>query len=98
MSKQITKDDVIKLAQLAKLQLTDDEIEAYTKDLSGIFEYINMLSDIDTEGLEPTSQVTGLTNVMRADVVAQNQVAPPEDLLAGAPESEDGYVKVKRMI
>ena len=59
--------DVRKLARLCKLRLTDEEIGRYQNDLSAILEYVNVLQNVDISGLEPTSQVTGLTNVVRAD-------------------------------
>ncbi len=97
MSKKLTTDDVAKLAQLAKLQLTDEELKSYLVDLQAIFGYVDMLADVNTDGLEPTSQVTGLTNVMRPDVVVANGPAP-NVLLAGVPEREKDYIKVRRMI
>ena len=97
MSKPLTRVDVAKLAQLARLQLTDEELDTYVAELQAILGYIDMLSDADTTGLEPTSQVTGLTNVMRPDTV--NDAGPkPDELRAGVPEREDDYIKVKRMI
>ena len=97
MSKKLSKEQVVHLARLAKLELSEDEIEKYQEDLSSILEYFEMLQDVDTTGLEPTSQVSGLTNVMRQDAV-QEQKASPESLLMGAPRSQDGYIKVHRMI
>ena len=97
MPKLLTKDEITALARLAKLSLTDAEIEQYQKELSSILEYVALLSDADTEGLQPTSQVTGLTNVMREDKVME-LTATPDDLLSGAPDSDGRYLKVKRMI
>lgn len=94
---QLTKEEVLKLAKLARLRLTDEEVDKYTEELGEILTYVELLSNVDTDGLKPTNQVTGLENVYRADVV-QDYSAQPDLLLKGAPSSKDGYIKVKRMI
>ena len=94
---QITKSDVFKLASLARLTLTDDEIEKYTKEIAMIFHYIDKLQSINTEGLEPTYQVTGLSTVVRADEVVDYGASQTE-LLKNAPDTEDRLFKVKRMV
>ena len=94
---ELTREDVLKLARLARLDLTDEEVEAYRKQLSEVLRYVAQLDQVDTTGLEPTTQVTGLKNVMREDQVADYGVSP-EDLLKLAPHTQDGLIKVKRMI
>jgi len=89
--------DVRKLARLCKLRLTDKEIERYQNDLSAILEYVNILQNVDITGLEPTSQVTGLTNVVRADVEIDYGTTPKE-LMKNAPAITDNQFKVKRII
>lgn len=93
----LTRDDVLKLARLARLTITDDEIEKYRKELSEILKYVEQLQQTDVTGLEPTSQVTGLKNVMREDIV-EDYGTTPDDLLRLAPKTEDRQIKVKRMI
>ena len=68
MSK-LSRDAVLKLAQLSRLKLTDEEIERFREELSSILDYVEVLDKVDTKGLEPTYQVTGLRNVMRRDEV-----------------------------
>src|SRR4051812_44132427 len=68
MSK-LTREDVLKLARLARLQLSDEEVEEYSSELSQILEYVEQLGTVDVTGLQPTNQITGLTNVMRPDEV-----------------------------
>jgi aspartyl-tRNA(Asn)/glutamyl-tRNA(Gln) amidotransferase subunit C len=94
---QLTRDEVLKLARLARLELTEEEVEAYRVQLSDILAYVEQLQDADVEGLEPTTQVNGLKNVTRKDSVIDYGVSPA-DLLRGAPKSQDGLIKVKRMI
>lgn len=94
---QLSRDDVLKLASLARLSLSDDETLQYQKELSAILGYIEQLSAVDTDGLAPTNQVTGLTNVMRQDEV-QSYGYDPRDLLHNVPSTEKQQIKVKRMI
>jgi aspartyl-tRNA(Asn)/glutamyl-tRNA(Gln) amidotransferase subunit C len=94
---ELTRDDVLKLARLARLDLTDEEVEAFRKELSAILEYVAQLNDADVAGLEPTTQVTGLKNIMREDQVADYGVSR-DDLLRLAPKTQDGQIKVNRMI
>ena len=94
---QLTRDDVLKLAQLARLALTDDEVAEFEKELNDVLQYIEQLKDVDVTGLQPTAQVTGLANVMREDQVIDYGVSN-EDLLRLAPASQDAQIKVKRMI
>lgn len=96
MSK-LTKDAVLKLAQLSRLKLTDDEIERFSVELSSILDYVQMLDEVDVEGLEPTYQVTGLKNVMRSDEVKDYQ-AKPADLLKSAPSLEKNQFRVRRVL
>jgi aspartyl-tRNA(Asn)/glutamyl-tRNA(Gln) amidotransferase subunit C len=94
---ELSRDDVLKLARLARLDLTDEEVEAFRKELSAILEYVAQLDSADVSGLEPTTQVTGLKNVMREDTVVDYGVSR-EDLLRLAPNMQDGHLKVNRMI
>lgn len=97
MSKKITKDDVVSLAKLAQLKLTEEEVGIYQKELSAILSYIDKLSEADTSGLKPTYQVSGLQNVTRKDEIG-SQLATSEELLSLAPDRENDYIKVRRMI
>jgi aspartyl-tRNA(Asn)/glutamyl-tRNA(Gln) amidotransferase subunit C len=89
--------DIRKLARLCRLRLTDDEVARYQNELSEILAYVEQLQDVDVAGLEPTSQVTGLMNVVRDDELIDYGVTP-SDLLKNAPKQQDGQFKVKRMI
>jgi aspartyl-tRNA(Asn)/glutamyl-tRNA(Gln) amidotransferase subunit C len=94
---KLTREDVLKLAQLARISLSDDEVEEFSEELSAILQYVEQLSNVDVSGLDPTNQVTGLTNVMRDDEVKDYGYAPA-DLLKTAPHVQDNQLKVKRMI
>ena len=94
---KLSRDDILKLARLARLRLSDDEVSTYQKELTAILEYVAHLDAADTTGLEPTYQVTGLTNVTRPDVV-KDYGATQEALLKNVPQREGAYIKVRRMI
>ncbi len=94
---KLTREDILKLAQLARLGLTDEEVDSFKVELSEILQYVEQLSGADVAGLEPTSQVTGLTNVTRPDEV-HDYGYQPLDLLKNVPETQDNLIKVKRMI
>jgi len=93
----LSREEVLKLAQLARLSLTDEEVEEYRKELSEILQYVEQLQAVDIDGLKPTNQVTGLTNVMRDDIV-KDYGYKPKDLLKNVPRVQDDMIKVKRMI
>ncbi|HET6924591.1 MAG TPA: Asp-tRNA(Asn)/Glu-tRNA(Gln) amidotransferase subunit GatC [Candidatus Saccharimonadales bacterium] len=93
----LSRDDVLKLASLARISLDDDEVEALSHDLTTILQYVEQLQTIDVDGLEPTNQVSGLTNVMRDDAIIDYGYAP-KDLLKNVPQVQDDLLKVKRMI
>src|SRR5690242_3202505 len=94
---KLSREDVLKLARLSRLSLTDDEIEQFQTEISEILAYVEQLSEVDTKGLEPTSQVTGLTNVMRPDEEIDYRTTQ-DDLLKNAPATEKKQFKVKRVL
>ncbi len=94
---KLTREDVLKLAQLARLELSDAEIEEYRNELSDILQYVEHLQSVDIDGLEPTQQVTGLTNVTREDAIADYGYEP-KDLQKNLPDVDNNEIKVKRMI
>ncbi len=96
MSK-LTREDVLKLAALSKLRLSDAEIEKFRSELTEILDYVEVLNKADTKGLVPTYQVTGLTNVTRPDKT-KDYSAKPVDLLKNAPAVEANQFKVKRVL
>ncbi|PIS03986.1 Asp-tRNA(Asn)/Glu-tRNA(Gln) amidotransferase GatCAB subunit C, partial [Candidatus Peregrinibacteria bacterium CG10_big_fil_rev_8_21_14_0_10_44_7] len=93
-----TKEQVEKVAKLARLNLTPDELNKFADQLSSIFEHVDILSEVDTDGTQPTSQVTGLTNVMRDDEV-DSDFCSKDELLAVTPlPVERGQIKVKKVL
>lgn len=94
---KLTRADVLKLAKLARLHLSDEEVEQFTSEISAILGYVQQLQRVDTTGLEPTYQVSGLKNAMRKDEIKDYGVSH-EALLKNVPALEGDHIKVKRMI
>lgn len=93
----LSRDDIVKLAALARLDLSDEEIQEYSSELTAILQYVEQLQNVDITGLSPTNQVNGLTNVMREDEIVDYGYAAHE-LLQNVPQTEGDQIKVKRMI
>ena len=96
MSK-ISRDEMAKVAKLARIELSDVELAGMAVEVSSILDFVETIQNTDTAGIEPTSQVTGLKDVWREDEIKKSKISP-KDLLAGAPEILDGYVKVKKVL
>lgn len=94
---KLSRSDVLKLARLARLHLSDEEVETFQKEISAILGYVEQLQQADLKDVEPTYQVTGLKDVMRPDEVKEYGVSPAE-LLKNAPATENGHIKVKRVL
>jgi aspartyl-tRNA(Asn)/glutamyl-tRNA(Gln) amidotransferase subunit C len=94
---KLSRDDVLKLASLSKLRLSEAEIERLRAELSEILNYVEILDEVDSEGLKPTYQVTGLKNVMREDEL-ETYGYETADLLKNVPAVQDGQFKVKRVL
>lgn len=91
---KLTREQVLHVAKLARLGLTEKEIEKFQRELSSILDYVEMLNEVKTDGIEPTSQVTGLANVIRKDETRKRW--DPKRLLECSPlEIERNQIKVK---
>lgn len=96
MSK-ITTDEVHRIARLAQIAITDDEAKELAKQLGDILTYVEQLDAVDTTGLQPTYQVTGLTGVKRKDQPIKYGVSR-EGLLQNAAKTNDGYIEVPKVL
>lgn len=92
--KKLSKADILHVAKLAKLNLTDDEIEKFSTQLSNIVSHFEELSSVNTQGVEPSSQTTGLENVYRTDEAKSTQSLSQDEALAGSDKIFNGYFKV----
>ncbi|MEW6040073.1 MAG: Asp-tRNA(Asn)/Glu-tRNA(Gln) amidotransferase subunit GatC [Elusimicrobiota bacterium] len=93
---KIKKEDVTYIADLARLELTEQEIKTFTEQLGKILEYMEKLNEVDTSGVNPFSDTVLSKNVWRDDVVVPFPCAG--DILSCAPDSEANYFKIKKVI
>ncbi|WP_341279275.1 Asp-tRNA(Asn)/Glu-tRNA(Gln) amidotransferase subunit GatC [Paenibacillus sp. FSL H8-0537] len=92
----ITIKDVEHVANLARLELSDEEKDKFTEQLNAILKYAEKLNSLDTENVEPTSHVLPITNVTREDITQES--LPIEKVLLNAPDEEDGQIKVPAVL
>ena len=93
---KITAKEVRYVADLARLELSSEEVELLTGDMNRILDYMDQLNELDTGGVEPTSHVLSLKNVFREDVVVDS--LPVDEVLANAPRREKGHFVVPKII
>lgn len=93
---KISKEDVIHVAELARLEFGEEELEKFTGQLGNILEYIEKLSELDTDGVEPTSHVLDISTPLREDRV--EEWITVEEALQNAPEREDDFFAVPKVI
>lgn len=93
---EITREEVQAVAELAKLQLSEDEIDRYTEQLSSILDYIQKLDEVDTSAVPPTASVLPVTNVLREDAVGATLL--PDEVVANASDAEDNQFRVSAVL
>lgn len=93
---RISIDQVKHVAHLARLAMTEEEAVAYTEQLVKMISFAELLNELDTDHVEPTSHVLDMKNVLREDKA--NKGLPQEEVLKNAPEHQDGYIKVPSII
>ncbi len=93
---RITDDEVRHIATLARIGMTDDEVERMRDEMSQILESFDVLQQIDTDAVEPTGHSVDLDSVLRSDEVAES--SPVADVLLNAPETEDDFVRVRAVL
>lgn len=95
---QLSKQEICHIAGLARLELTGAELEKYGGQLSAVLNYIDQLKEVDVKGVEPMAQASFLENVLREDEARNWDEQEIESALKDAPETEDGFIKVKRVL
>ncbi|HIS89378.1 TPA: Asp-tRNA(Asn)/Glu-tRNA(Gln) amidotransferase subunit GatC [Candidatus Avigastranaerophilus faecigallinarum] len=91
----INKEEVKHVAKLARLELTDEEVNKYSQQLGSILEYVEQMNEVNTTGIEPMPHAIPVYNVMREDIVKYEQTK--EELMANAPFEEDGFFRVPKI-
>lgn len=96
MAKKLKPEEVEHIALLARLGLSEEDKERFVEQLSNILENMEVLKEVDTTGVTPTAQSIELQNVFRDDESLPS--CPREEMLANAPQREDGFIKVKAVL
>ena len=93
---KLSREQVIAIAELAKLDLTEQEIEQYAEQLSAVLDYASRLEQLNTDDIPPTASVLPLQNVMREDVARPS--LPREQVIANAPAAVEGQFRVDAVL
>jgi aspartyl-tRNA(Asn)/glutamyl-tRNA(Gln) amidotransferase subunit C len=92
----LSSEQVLHIARLARISVSDEDVERFAAQLSDILNHFTALSAVPTDGVEPTAHPLPLSNVMRSDEPAPS--LPREAVLANAPDHEDGYLRVRAVL
>lgn len=93
---KLSREEVQHIARLARLGVDEADLDKFSMQLSNILKNFEVLQQVDTTGIPPTSHPVVLTNVMRNDEVVLS--FPPEDILANAPQEEDGCFRIRAVL
>jgi len=96
MAERISRQEVQKVAKLARLELSDAEIEQFTGQLGAILEYVEKMNELDTDNVEPLAHCLPVSNVFRADEVKES--LGTDRTLANAPERDGEFFRVPRIL
>ena len=91
----LSREEILKISELAHIRLADDEIEKFRDQMSSVLDYVGQLSDVDVQGIEPAAHISGVSNVLREDVVMPTDPETRRALLDEAPAREGDLIKVK---
>lgn len=95
---QITALDVLKIAQLANLTISEEEKQLFADQFSQTIDVIDQLTEVDTQGVSPTTSVSNLTNVTRPDKIDQSRILTQAEALSGAKNIHHGFFVVKQIL
>jgi aspartyl-tRNA(Asn)/glutamyl-tRNA(Gln) amidotransferase subunit C len=93
---KLSHEEVLHISRLARIGITDADIEKMTEQLSNILDNFEILREVDTTGVSPTAQSIALQNIMRADVITPSM--PVQNVLANAPRQEEDFFKVNAVL
>ncbi len=91
----LSKSEVQKIANLARIEITDAEAEKYSKELSDILGFVEKLNEAETDDIEPIAHITGAKNVTREDRVIEYSEETKDNIIKNFPEKKDRFDKVK---
>jgi len=91
----LNKDEVKKIANLARIEINDKESEKYSTELSDILGFVEKLNEVDTKNIEPIAHITGAKNVVREDKIIEYSEETKDNIIKNFPEKKDRFDKVK---
>jgi aspartyl-tRNA(Asn)/glutamyl-tRNA(Gln) amidotransferase subunit C len=94
----LSKADVLHVAKLAKITLSEEEVEKFGKQLSEVVNYVGQLNEVDTQGVEPTSQTTGLEDVFRTDELGKGESLTKDEALSSSENIHNNYFVVDAVL
>lgn len=94
----VTPSDIVKIAKLANIPVIESQTKELTKQVGVTIEYVSKLQELPTEGVVETSQVTGLENVVREDIVDTKRMLTQEEALLNAPHTHNGFFVVDAVL
>ena len=94
----ISKKEVEHISELARIELSDKEVEKFRKDLSSILDYFDIMKKVDTKNVDPMTRSVTVENIRRHDEADKPDHASTQRLLATAPQEKDGFIKVKSIL
>lgn len=94
----ISREEVEHIAELSRIELSEDEVQKFAREISDVLGYVRQLQEVDTEDVEPIAQVTGKTNVFREDEMVDCGDEAKGLIMRNCPDSQDGYIKVKQIL
>ena len=94
----LTQEDVLHIAELARIDLTEEEVSKYQKDLSAILAYFEQLQTVDTDHVDTIGHITGISNVYREDRAKEFGDLGREWILKNVPKRKDDYIQVKAVL
>lgn len=95
---QLTKEEIQKIAELARIELTEEEVIQRQKDLSNVLGYFEKLSELNTDDVEEIGHITGMTDVYRNDVVEEATDEEKKLMMENVLEENNGYIQVKSIL
>lgn len=95
---KISIKEVEHIAALARIELSEEEKAEFASQLSDVLGYVEQLNEVDTESVEPISQVTGMVNVTREDLIRDSDEKMRQGMIKNFPDREGEYVKVKQVM
>ena len=91
----LSKEEVKKIANLARIEISEEEADKYATELSDILGFVEKLDEADTDGIEPIAHITGAKNVVREDKIIEYSEETKDNIIKNFPEKKDRFDKVK---